>query len=150
MPTQAVHELIYVSAVVAPMSEHELAALLLKARANNKRLGVSGILVHHEGSFLQVLEGDPAVVEPLFARIGRDKRHHRTLVMRRGLIAQRTFGDWSMGFVEADPRVVESLPGFNDFFRRGLQLTQISSEPGRVRQLIEAFRDGRFRQYVGV
>ena len=74
MPTQAVHELIYVSAAVTPMDQQELAALLLKARANNKRLDVSGILVHHEGSFLQVLEGDPTVVEPLFARIQRDKR----------------------------------------------------------------------------
>jgi len=150
MSTQTVHELVYISAAVAPMSEQELAALLLKARANNKRLGVSGILVHHEGSFLQVLEGDPAVVEPLFARIERDKRHHRTVVMRRGPIAQRTFGDWSMGFVESDPRLTESLPGFNDFFRRGLQRSQISTEAGPVKQLIDAFRDGRFRQYVRV
>lgn len=150
MSTQAVHELIYVSAAVAPMHEQELASLLLKARANNKRLAVSGILVHHEGSFLQVLEGDPTVVESLFAQIGRDKRHHRTLVLRRGSSAQRTFGDWSMGFVETNPRIIESLPGFNDFFRRGLQLTQVSSDPGRVKQLIDAFREGRFRQHVRV
>ncbi|HWA74429.1 MAG TPA: BLUF domain-containing protein [Polyangiaceae bacterium] len=150
MPTQAVHELIYVSAAVTPMDQQELAALLLKARANNKRLDVSGILVHHEGSFLQVLEGDPTVVEPLFARIQRDKRHQRTLVLQRGLSPQRSFGDWSMGFVEADPRLIKTLPGFNDFFRRGFRLTQISSDPGRVKQLLDAFREGRFHQHVRV
>jgi len=148
MSTDPVHELIYVSAATPPMNRQDLGTLLLTARANNKRLGVSGILVYHEGSFLQALEGDPTVVELLFARIQRDQRHHRTSILSRRGVPQRTFGDWSMGFVAPDPRLSEALPGFNDFFRRGFELAKLSDDSGRAKKLLLAFGEGRFRQHV--
>lgn len=148
MSSPAVHQLIYVSAATARFTRQALSDLLLVARTNNTRLGVSGLLVHHEGSFLQVLEGEPTLVEPLFGRIERDKRHHRTLVLSRQLVPKHSFSDWSMGFVEADPRVINALPGFTDFFRAGFQLHSGSEPSGRAQQLLSAFRDGRFRQHV--
>lgn len=145
----AVHQIVYASAATTPMTHDELGALLLSARANNKRLGVSGILVHHEGSFLQALEGDPAVVARLFAKIEADRRHHRVCILLRANVQSRSFADWSMGFVASNSSV-EALPGFTDFFRGGLKETRISAAPGGVRELLLAFREGRFRQYVAV
>jgi len=150
MSSPAVHQLIYVSAATTPFNREALSGLLLVARTNNMRLAVSGLLVHHEGSFLQVLEGDPAVVEPLFGRVQRDKRHHRVLVLSRQLVAEQAFGGWSMGFVETDPRVIQALPGFTDFFRADFRLESGWDRPGRMQQLLSAFRDGRFRQHVAV
>lgn len=142
------HQLIYASAATTLFSDAELVTLLTKARANNKQTSVSGILVHHEGSFLQVLEGNRDVVETLFARISLDPRHHRVLVLLRQAIASPNFGDWSMGFVEGKRAPVGQLPGFNDFFRRGFEWTKLSDNPGRVKALILSFREGRFRQFV--
>jgi|CZKU01.1.fsa_nt_gi hypothetical protein len=141
-------ELVYVSAAKAPMKPAELTNLLLKARANNRALGVSGMLLHHLGSFFQTLEGDPAVVQKLFARIERDPRHHRLAVLSTREVSQRTFGDWSMGFVDGAQQELSRVPGFNDFFRRGFELANVFTDHGRVRDLLLAFRDGRFRQWV--
>lgn len=130
------------------MSNAELASLLLIARSKNAQLGVGGILVHQGGSFIQALEGESGVVESLFARIERDERHHRVLVLARESLAQREFGDWSMGFVDGVSEAASALPGFNDFFRRGFDLTQLASSATRARGLLSAFRDGRFRRFV--
>ena len=65
----------YSSAAVAPFSERELTELLTIARVNNGRLGVTGMLLYHEGSFLQALEGDERVLDVLFTKISKDKRH---------------------------------------------------------------------------
>jgi hypothetical protein len=141
-------QLIYVSAATAPFSEQELASLLLRARANNQRLNVSGLLIHHAGSFFQVLEGGPDTVDTLYERIVLDKRHTRVLTLVRGLIPQRAFGDWSMGFVEGGRGQLKDLPGFNDFFRRGFDLARASDGASRAKDLALAFRSGRFRQLV--
>jgi hypothetical protein len=44
------YELVYTSAAKRLFSPPELAEILKRARANNAVLGVSGILLYHEGS----------------------------------------------------------------------------------------------------
>ena len=56
------------------------------------------MLLYHEGSFLQVLEGDGPVLDDLFATIGADRRHHRVVALLKREIDERHFGDWRMGF----------------------------------------------------
>jgi len=144
MPTQ----LIYVSAATVTFSPQDLATLLLKSRANNQRLGVTGLLIHHTGSFFQVLEGQQETVETLFQRISRDKRHTRVLTLVKTIAAERVFGSWSMGFVEGSKSEFARLPGFADFFRRGFEQANAIATAARAKELALAFRDGRFRQHV--
>jgi hypothetical protein len=141
-------QLIYVSAATAPFTEQELARLLLRARANNQRLDVSGLLIHHAGSFFQVLEGGPDTVETLYERIAIDKRHTRVFLLARSMVPQRAFGDWSMGFVAGADQQLKDLPGFNDFLRRGFDASQATDRASRAKDLALAFRSGRFRQFV--
>jgi len=148
VPEPKVHQLIYVSAASVQFGEVDLASLLFKARENNRRLGVSGLLIHHSGSFFQVLEGNQAVVETLFERIGRDRRHERVLVLRRGAVASAAFGDWSMGFVAGERPDFQRIPGFNDFFRQGLRNANLVEVGAQAATLALAFRAGRFRQLV--
>jgi Sensors of blue-light using FAD len=141
-------QLIYASAATSPFTEQELGSLLVRARANNQRLGVSGLLVHHAGSFFQVLEGSPDAVQALYDRIALDKRHTRVLPLARGLVSQRAFGDWSMGFVTGAHPQLKALPGFNDFLRHGFELGEVVDGESRARKLAFAFRSGRYRQLV--
>jgi hypothetical protein len=150
MASDATFQLVYVSAAKATFSPAALGQLLMKSRVNNHRVGVSGILVHHAGSFFQVLEGHRDVVETLFRRISIDPRHHRIQALLRQSVAQPSFGDWSMGFVEGAQRELGGLPGFNDFFRRGFELTEVSGKASSAKELLLAFRAGRFRQFVDV
>ena len=49
--------LIYVSSAIKLMHDDELLLLLEKARENNSRLGITGMLLYKEGNFMQMLEG---------------------------------------------------------------------------------------------
>lgn len=137
-------QIIYSSAAVAPFSETELTELLGKARVNNGRLGVTGMLLYHEGSFLQALEGDEHVVDALYTKIGKDKRHHRVVALLRRPIDDRYFDQWQMGFASSKG-LPYNMPGFSDYLR--LRGNALESGNAAAR-LLAAFRDGRFRSYV--
>lgn len=146
--TQATLQLIYASAATTPFSAQELGMLLVRARANNQKIGVTGLLVHHHGSFFQILEGDGGAVDSLYARINQDKRHQRVLTLSRAPVAERSFGEWSMGYADGGQEALRNLPGFNDFLRRGFELINPVAGASRARDLAMAFRDGRFRQHI--
>lgn len=56
-------QLVYMSAALWRPTRSDLVTLLAKARQNNSQLGVTGMLLYHDGSFMQVLEGEePAVI----------------------------------------------------------------------------------------
>ena len=47
----------------------ELRDILATARAHNDREGLSGVLMHDENWFIQILEGEPAALRDLYERI---------------------------------------------------------------------------------
>lgn len=95
------HQIVYTSTASEDFSSADLKRLLLGARTRNKALGVSGMLVFHDGTFLQALEGEKRAVNEIFASIRSDQRHRDIDVLHRGPgFDQRVFGDWSMGFAD--------------------------------------------------
>lgn len=137
-------ELIYASAACRPFDEGQLSDLLRQARANNARLGVTGILLYDQGSFLQVLEGDEHHVEPLFASIARDPRHDRVNIIRKSSVSTPSFAAWTMGFVSLDASLLKRAP-LRHALRSNGSLTHNATE---LTDLLDQFREGRFRQYV--
>ena len=134
-------ELAYISAARRLFSPDQLEKLLATARHNNARLGVSGILLYEDGSFMQVLEGDEPVVRELFATISEDPRHDRVQVLGERTIPQRSFAAWSMGFVSLDPKLV---PRRHSLSSNG---TLAERAPDLV-QLLDAFRRGEYRAAI--
>ena len=92
--------LVYVSSAKALLTEQELLELLRHSRQNNAELGVTGLLLHIGGNFMQALEGPDEAVEALYDRIGADPRHHQVRTILRVPCTQRLFPDWSMDFQE--------------------------------------------------
>ena len=105
-------------------------ANVLAALGRNQELDITGLLLHREGSFFQVLEGEEDAVRQVFDKIQRDPRHERIKVLFEGPIEAREFADWRMGFVDLNGVDVKNLPGFSDFLSDDV-------EPRR------AFRDAR-------
>jgi hypothetical protein len=138
------HQVIYSSAAVAPFGEAELTQLLAIARTNNERIGVTGMLLYHEGSFLQVLEGEASAVDAVFQRIGKDKRHHRVVPLLRRETDERHFESWRMGFASLKS-LPQGLPGYSDYLRLRGEAAEAGNAAAR---LMAAFREGRFRNYV--
>jgi len=102
--------LVYVSSATSPMDDAALAALVAQARAFNDAHGLTGMLLHAEGNFLQVLEGEAGEVDELYRRICHDPRHAHMLCLERTAIARREFADWSMGFRNLSGEECEDLP----------------------------------------
>lgn len=141
-------QLIYLSRAVAPFTRDELSDLLQLSRTNNVGRGITGLLVYHHGSFMQAIEGDDAAVLQLFDKIKRDPRHTDVAIVSSGPIRHRSFGDWKMGFFNADEPASEELPGFDDFFGENFSKHLFCSVPSLAKKLLLSFREGKWRHQV--
>lgn len=134
---------IYCSASSSKFSREDLTILLEKARNKNRQLGITGMLLHTDGSFFQVLEGPEENVERLMDSISKDKRHYDVTLIIKESIARRSFEDWTMGFATLPPGDVDKIIGANDFFVAGKSYSDL--DHGRTKKLLKAFREGRWR-----
>lgn len=134
---------IYASRAKVALREADVQALLERTRQNNLARGVTGMLLLIDGSFFQVLEGEADAVDRTYEIIARDPRHDRITQIIREPIAQRSFGEWSMGFEAVARADAQRLVAENDFFGSADCLERIN--PGRARKLLVAFRAGRWR-----
>jgi hypothetical protein len=73
-----------------------LTGILLQARENNARNGITGALICRGDLFVQMLEGPRDVVTSTFARIVRDERHADVMKLLCRDIDKRLFPEWSM------------------------------------------------------
>ncbi len=137
---------VYCSASIRPFSAADLAKLLLLARQNNARAGLTGMLLYAEGSFFQVLEGQMEAVDALYSEIELDTRHAKVTKIIQEPIQRRVFDDWTMGFSAMSREEMEMIPGTNDFFGQGKCFVDLDA--GRAKKLLEAFRSGRWRQML--
>ena len=73
------------------------------------------MLLYRGGNILQVIEGEPDVVLPLFAKISRDPRHRGVIKLYQKNIEERDFPDWTMGFHDLDAPEARNVEGYSDF-----------------------------------
>jgi hypothetical protein len=125
------------------LSSRELESLLEECRRNNSKADVTGLLLYQNGSFFQVLEGEPATVEALFDKICLDKRHHQTKKIIFEPIVARSFAAWTMGFPKVTSKELATIPGLSDFFHHGTSYVELGQ--GRAKSLLSAFKDGQWR-----
>lgn len=112
------HQIIYTSHSLVPMKREDLLDLLERSRRVNAAAGITGLLLHADGSFIQTIEGEFAAVQSLFARIEHDPRHGGMILIADEPIARRSYGDWSMAFREISRDDAARLPGFQQEERR--------------------------------
>jgi hypothetical protein len=145
----SIHRIVYTSRATEPFDAEALIELLGHVRAKNRRLGISGMLLYADPTFLQVIEGDLEVIESLYDVIESDRRHADTRVLLREDAEGRAFGDWTMGFVQADREMLASVAGLNDFLQsqRGAALIP-DEQTARVEKLLEQFKSGRWRREI--
>ena len=73
-----------------------LTSILMQARKNNARNGITGALICREDLCLQILEGPRDLVTSTFSRILRDERHVDVVNLLSSEIHRRLFPEWSM------------------------------------------------------
>ena len=99
--------LVYASRSATPIGPAALAELARLAADANLARDVTGTLLYCRGYFLQMLEGEPTVLGPLFEKISRDPRHADVHVLADGPVAKRMFPAWGMSFLHLDLARIE-------------------------------------------
>lgn len=99
----------YTSSAIPGVTDTMLEALLIDARRKNEELGVTGVLLLHDGSFFQYFEGPTPAVEQVYNRIRLSKLHRGIIELLHEPIEQRSFGNWLMGFTRAPSSTVIQL-----------------------------------------
>jgi hypothetical protein len=93
-----VFQLVYSSTAVRPFTPEALVDLLEQGRTCNAERRVTGVLLYRHGRFLQLLEGDEAVVRGLYASITSDPRHRDVTTQGLRRRVRRQFPTWTMSF----------------------------------------------------
>lgn len=75
--------------------------ILRVSRRNNAALGLSGFLLKHGPRFHGALEGAPAALSEVMARIGADRRHCDLVLLSDLRVETRRFDGWSMEIAPA-------------------------------------------------
>jgi|SRR5580704_3943312 hypothetical protein len=143
----ALIQFIYASTATKPLEGESLQELVKISRANNARLGVTGLLLYKKVSFLQVLEGEEGKATRLLEKIRQDSRHEGMVMLRRRLLGESAFPDWPMGFVYIPERRHEPLEGFLDFMRVR-RFPELVGDTVLTDRIINAFKGGRWRAAV--
>lgn len=132
--------LIYVSTALRAFSDADLVALLNQSREKNTRLGITGMLLYKDLSFIQLLEGPDEAVRGLVSTINRDNRHTGILILLDRQIQQRRCPNWSMGFQNLNDPALQSLPGYSEFMNESLDSERYQTDPNHAIRLLELFR----------
>ena len=139
-PTEPLFHLGYVSTETGHLDTQAMVELLIEARRVNTERNLTGLLLHREKSFYQVLEGPEEEVKRTFERIERDDRHTAVDVLFEGTVEQREFADWQMGFINLDGVELGALTGYSDFLSREDNAKDFLENLSRGKRLALMFR----------
>jgi len=95
--------LLYISHATREISEAQIQDILRSSRRNNPALGITGVLVHGGGQFMQILEGPEHAVLRLYVKILDDRRNENCRIIHISPANERMFEKWSMGVIDSDP-----------------------------------------------
>lgn len=130
--------LVYVSFASNNMDESSLHEILRVSRENNQAAGLTGMLLYHNRLFIQALEGEESLVDPLFRKICKDPRHRNVVKIFKENIRERSFGDWAMGFNTLDKSDVQDIEGYTDFLAKP-NAEFFTSAPSSAKLLLRSF-----------
>lgn len=132
---------VYVSTATKRLAEEELVALLASSRLKNDALGVTGVLLYHDGSFLQYFEGPPESVEKVYGNVRQSSMHHGLLELMREPTAVRRFANWSMGFTHVPKDAILQLS--NTLWLHGKAQADTDTDSAGVALLKEFWESNR-------
>jgi hypothetical protein len=130
----------YLSQASEPLSADGLLGLLNQCHRNNTAKGLTGMLLFGNGTFLQSIEGEAKVVDPLIERISKDPRHRDIKIVRRDEITERQYSDWSMGFERVTESTLAAIPSLRNFGLPNFNADYLSTHDEVVDTLLDRHR----------
>ncbi|CDF79453.1 bluf domain protein [Formosa agariphila KMM 3901] len=92
------YQLNYYSKSQPGLSLEHLDNILETAVSVNAKKSISGCLIYHNNSFVQILEGEKKDVLEIFEKIKTDDRHHSIHLLWENHVDKRYFKKWDMAY----------------------------------------------------
>ena len=100
--TSPIERIVYRSdAVAVSDGPIDVSGIVAASVRNNTKRRLTGALVLRDGTFVQVLEGDPEVLTALLETIEGDDRHRNVRVLARWPVQAQLFMGWAMTLVDS-------------------------------------------------
>ncbi len=141
-------QLSYVSRSAEPMAPAELLELLYQCRTNNRKRGITGLLLYANGTFLQALEGEDEVIDELIGMISNDPRHAEVQIIQRKEVPERQYSEWSMGFDEISDESLADIDGLRDFGAVDFNFQTLAGNEAVVDSLLQYYREPHWDQVL--
>lgn len=103
------YQLSYRSTANPILNFEDLEAILAEAIARNSALNISGCLIYHNNSFVQILEGKKKDVLHVYGKIKTDARHQSISLLWDNKVEHRFFEEWHMAFYRPENKNEEKF-----------------------------------------
>lgn len=111
---------------------------------NNPKLGLTGLLIFGNETFLQTIEGENHIVEEIIDKISKDKRHIKFQVLSKQLIENRQYSNWAMGFEKLTEQTIAEVPKLKNFMLSDFNPEYLSSNVSVIESLLERHRSSHW------
>lgn len=108
------HRIAYISQATKQFTKRDLLDLLHDSRAYNTLDNISGVLIHKQGFFFQIIEGEQEVVNELLTRLLNDPRHSEIKIILDSSADNRLFSNWAMGCADFEDPGLSLIPGIRN------------------------------------
>ncbi|HEY8942427.1 MAG TPA: BLUF domain-containing protein [Cellvibrio sp.] len=132
--------IVYISSAKLGLTYSEIINIVEDSRINNEKNGLTGLLLFNSGNFMQLLEGEESVVDALYRKIEKDRRHTEVKLLLKEPITHRNFNNWTMGFKNIE-KLKEMKPELlNSFLTDELNFSVYQKNPYRALEFLETFK----------
>jgi hypothetical protein len=139
--------LLYASYANKVFTEEQLKELLIAAVANNQRFDITGMLLHIDSKFIQLLEGPKQNVLALYQKIQDDDRHSKVATILEGPASERSFPSWNMGLKVLDKEEFKQLSGYTDI-EEFFALDSINNQSHPAKIFLRLFYQKNYRDFA--
>ena len=134
----------YLSQAASNFSSIDLLYLLEQCHVNNPKLGLTGLLIFGNETFLQTIEGENDIVEDLIEKISNDKRHIKFQILSKQSIQNRQYSNWAMGFEKLTEQTIADVPELKNFMLSDFNPEYLSSNVSVIESLLERHRSSHW------
>jgi len=134
------HYLIYSSMASPEIQESDLKDIIEVAEKNNRDDEITGMLIFHDGTFIQMLEGAKEKVIASFEKIRDDHRHSAVIKLFEGETDKRHFPDWKMALEVVHPEDFEKIRAYKSI-EEGNRLLEELNDGHLGLQMLRFFYD---------
>jgi hypothetical protein len=127
-------ELVYFSTANPGLSSTDISNIIESSIKFNGNNNITGCLIYSNGEFLQLLEGEKEIVQNLFDKIKKDKRHKNVILLGEDSKDLRLFPKWSMAFQNLDSDSEKT----RIFKHEIITISELTNKPTQVAELFWA------------